>query len=114
MKKKGWIGVDLDGTVARYESGDYAKYGGLHIGEPIPEMVTKIHQWNKDGYEVKLVTARALQGPEVLEAIREWCRVHIGYTLTITNEKDRHMICLYDDRARHVQKNTGKVCCEHE
>ena len=38
MKNRGWIGVDLDGTLAMYDQ--WA--GAGHIGEPIPLMVERV------------------------------------------------------------------------
>lgn len=40
VEHKGWIGVDLDGTLAHYEGWK----GVEHIGEPIPAMVERIWQ----------------------------------------------------------------------
>jgi hypothetical protein len=37
-RKRKWIGVDLDGTLAYYEDGHTYKW----IGPPIPEMVKKV------------------------------------------------------------------------
>ena len=62
----GWIGVDLDGTLAHY--------GGWvepeRIGQPIAPMVARIKEWLGQGIEVRIFTARALD-QETLEAIRE-------------------------------------------
>ena len=51
---RGWIGVDLDGTLARHD-GNQSK----RIGEPIPAMVERVKMWLREGREVRLVTARA-------------------------------------------------------
>ena len=43
------------------------------------------------------------------EAIRDWCRRHIGQVLTITCVKDFAMVELYDDRCVQVRPNTGEL-----
>ena len=55
MKRKGWIGVDLDGTLAVY-------YDWEIIGDPIPLMVERVQQWLKEGKHVKIFTARVSHG----------------------------------------------------
>lgn len=105
-KYKGWIGVDLDGTLARY---DHWR-GTQHIGEPIQPMVERVKQWLKNGYEVRIMTARAKDAtPEDIEVIKNWSESVFGIRLPVTNEKDMAMVALYDDRAIQVLKNTG-VC----
>ena len=110
----GWIGVDLDGTLAVHEPGEYDG----SIGRPIKPMVERVKKWLKDGKEVKIMTARAWNptGPPYLnpntegqkQAIKDWCVEHIGEALPITCQKDYRMIELWDDRAIQVERNTGK------
>ena len=45
----GWIGVDLDGTLAYY---DYWR-GPEHIGEPIPAMLERVQRWLAEGKDVR-------------------------------------------------------------
>lgn len=106
----GWIGVDLDGTLAHYEGW----VGVDHIGEPIPAMVERVKGWLAEGIKVKIFTARvstrnSIELLEVLDAIDKWCRAHIGQPLEVTCEKDYGMYELWDDRAVTVEANTGKV-----
>lgn len=117
MSASGWIGVDLDGTLAKYEKWD----GG--IGEPIPLMVERVKKWLADGVEVKIFTARVGFGAgyssesgrsddekfaeEQRRIIEAWCEVHIGQKLPVTATKDFRMIELWDDRAIQVIPNTG-------
>jgi hypothetical protein len=105
-KRKGWIGVDLDGTLAEHEPG-----GELYpIGKPIPGMVTRVKCWLRNGYDVRVFTARACDpDPLVTEMIKLWCIEHIGQEIPVTNSKDYHMRMLYDDRAFSVERNTGRV-----
>lgn len=107
-----WIGVDLDGTLAKYET-----WGGPEqIGEPVPLMVERVKQWLWRGIHVKIMTARAsYPNPIGRAAIEEWCEKHIGQVLEITCSKDLAMVALYDDRAIQVEPNTGKLVGEpHE
>lgn len=106
---QGWIGVDLDGTLAYYD-----EWRGLeHIGEPIPAMVERVKRWLAEGRDVRIFTARvsSLNGGEARTAyiaIKHWCSEHLGRTLPITNEKDFGMIELWDDRAVQVRANAGE------
>ena len=120
-RTKGWIGVDLDGTLAFYNG----FINSTHIGEPIQPMVTRIRQWIADGYTVKIFTARVTQGlfnrdgsqydvEAVRTAIQDYTEKHIGHRLEVTNVKDFSMIELWDDRAVRVAENTGMPCCSYE
>lgn len=109
---KGWLGVDLDGTLARYDEWR----GEDHIGAPIPAMVRRVKRWLQDGKEVRIFTARVstanrdmLQRNKTIRLIKDWCILHIGQELEVTSDKDYGMIELYDDRAVQVEKNTGKL-----
>jgi len=109
----GWIGTDLDHTLAHYESGDVEK---AHVGEPIPKMVERIKAHLAAGYEVRIMTARvslvghSQRGVERQQrAIRAWTKKHLGQELRVTCEKDVDMIFLYDDRAVTVEPDTGEL-----
>jgi hypothetical protein len=110
----GWYGVDLDGTLAKYQRGDYDKYGPYHIGKPIRKMVDRIIKHLVDGDDVRIFTARVSEGDpnrdleKVRQTIQEWCHEHLGRVLPITNVKDYHMIAVYDDRAIQIESNTGE------
>lgn len=108
---KGWIGVDLDGTLARYDGWR----GVAHIGEPVPEMLHRVLGWINEGRDVRIFTARVgdhVVDPEGLQlvqtTIEQWCHKHLGKVLPITNKKDFAMIELWDDRAVQVEPNTGR------
>lgn len=117
----GWIGVDLDGTLALY---DHWR-GDEFIGDPIRPMVNRVKAWIAEGIEVRIVTARVFHPyygdgahdepmpvREVRKAIEDWCVLHIGMKLKITCMKDYGMIELWDDRAIRVKTNTGERCCD--
>lgn len=107
----GWIGVDLDGTLAHYE-----KWDPEHpIGEPVPLMAERLRAWLARGERVKIFTARVntvTQGRMDAIAqqllIRDWLIKHFGTALEVVCTKDFHMIELWDDRAIQVEKNTGR------
>ncbi len=50
----GWIGVDLDGTLAEY----HGWVSEQHIGAPVPVMVERAKAWVARGVEVRIFTAR--------------------------------------------------------
>lgn len=113
MDNKGWIGVDLDGTLAEY----HGWKGPEHIGAPVPAMVARVKRWLAEGKTVKIMTARGSKGGTVNDvvdsllsssAIKKWCERHLGQQLEITCSKDFDMIELWDDRAIGVIKNTGR------
>lgn len=112
MSEHGWIGVDLDGTLAYYE-----RWPGNDtiIGAPVKPMVDRVKIWLDKGLDVRIFTARAFALytgdplPHVIKAIDEWCVKHIGTAMQITNCKDSLMIELWDDRCIAVEPNTGRV-----
>jgi len=101
-RMKPWVGVDLDGTLAEY----HGWKGPEHIGPPIPAMVERVKAWLEEGLEVRIFTARACI-PEQVPPVIEWCKVHLGRELIVTNIKDSDMVNLWDDRCHPVQPNTG-------
>lgn len=113
-KTPGWIGVDLDGTTAKYTEWK----GWDHIGDPIPQMIDRIKKWRKAGIEVRVLTARCskvslgrnkLQFSQMEKVIQDWTEKHIGERLPVTSEKDCYMMCFFDDSAVQVEMNTGKI-----
>ena len=107
----GWIGVDLDGTLAHYEGfGD-----GKTIGEPIQPMLDRVRLWLAENKKVKIFTARvAYKNEKQRELIKKWCIKHIGQELEVTHMKDYAMVELWDDRAVSVEKNTGRAVTLNE
>ena len=101
--KSGWIGVDLDGTLA-----DYKVWKGLeYIGKPVPTMKKRVLNWIAMGYTIKIVTARASETSGIPPVVR-WLKDNGFPPLEVTNKKDFQMIELWDDRAIQVISNTGK------
>jgi hypothetical protein len=109
----GWIGVDLDGTLAEYHGWD-----GL-IGKPIPSMIKRVKNYLAQGQDVRIFTARVSgwfgdtdaeydNAEDQAYLIENWCEEHIGQILPITCIKDRGLIEFWDDRAIQVIPNTGK------
>jgi hypothetical protein len=100
----GWIGVDLDGTLAEYHG-----WVGIHyIGKPIPLMLERVKKWLSQGRDVRIFTARVAGEPKSAGPIREWCLEHLGQVLPITNCKDHQMAELWDDRVVQVVTNNGR------
>lgn len=108
----GWIGVDLDGTLAEYHGWKSIE----HVGKPIAPMVNRVKSWLTQGKEVRIFTARVFDhlSDETLQEqirapIRAWCVKHFGVELPITCNKDFGMIELWDDRCVQVEMNTGRI-----
>ncbi len=105
MSASGWIGVDLDGTLAKYNG-----WNNGEIGEPVPLMVKRVKSWITEGVIVKIFTARVSIEEDrdlVVEKIQDWTQKHIGERLEVTNQKDYSMVELWDDRAIQVIPNKG-------
>lgn len=99
----GWVGVDLDGTLAEYNG--WKGHGS--IGAPVPKMLERVKAWRAIGLEVRIFTARA-GDVEALEHISAWSLKYIGEVLPVTATKDYAMVELWDDRAVQVVPNTGE------
>jgi len=104
---QGWIGVDLDGTLAYYDSKSSIK----KVGTAIPDMLALVKKMINNNIRVKIFTARATD-PEQLPLIRKWLKTNNLPELEITNIKDYYMLRLYDDRCIQVEKNTGRLINE--
>lgn len=113
----GWIGVDLDGTLALYP------HSFPEIGPPIPAMVSLVQVMLDSGKDVRIFTARVGVRPELSSEhgnadeafaahqrvkIERWCLEHLGALLPVTAQKDFKMIALYDDRCVQMITNTGQ------
>lgn len=103
----GWIGVDLDGTLALYSGWVSIE----HVGPPVDMMLQRVKNWIEDGRTVKIFTARVSvpepKRSEVIRIIQDWCEKHGLPRLEVTNVKDFGMVELWDDRAIGVVPNHG-------
>ncbi len=99
-----WTGVDLDGTLAYWDSGSSIE----RIGDPIPNMLDLVKKMIKNGIRIKIFTARATD-PDQLPIIRKWLKKNGLGELEITSVKDYYMQRLYDDRCIQVERNTGRL-----
>lgn len=115
-----WVGVDLDGTLARYDGW----VDETHIGEPVPLMLDRVKDMLAAGVDVRIMTAR-VDGGEVAAAmgldgasvfrdvvritniIQDWTEKHLGVRLPVTCKKDFGMTQIWDDRAIQIIPNTG-------
>lgn len=108
---EGWIGVDLDGTLAHYSSGQWPT-----IGAPIMPMVNRVKGWLSEGKEVRIMTARVSGDPITAGRervrVKKWCLAVIGQELRVTCQKDYDMIEQWDDRAVQVIPNTGRTIAD--
>ena len=106
----GSIYVDLDGTLAEYDTFK----GHRHIGKPIEKMVHFVETAVEGGWTIKIFTARA-NSPEAIPYIRKWLIEVFGHILgndfEITNIKGYDGALFVDDRAIRIDKNTGEACC---
>ena len=104
--------VDLDKTLAFHpDNFDVSK-----VGKPIPAMVERIKAWRAQHIDVRIFTARwsdVANRPITKKIIDQFCMEQFGETLPITNEKDYGTVLIYDDRARQVEINTGRVVGEN-
>jgi hypothetical protein len=101
-RRAGWIGVDLDGTLAESVRDKH----DLVIGPAVPLMLRRVRHWISSGRQVKIFTARAAD-PRQKRVIHSWCEMHGLPALEITDRKDYGMIALWDDRAVGVLSNLG-------
>lgn len=113
---KAWIGFDLDGTLAKYTSGDSSH---CRVGEPIQPMCDLLKRYLAEGWRVKIVTARV--GPHgdhprseeqrlaSMKAVEDWTEVMFGKRLEVVCSKDYLMVALFDDLAVQVEPNTGRI-----
>ena len=88
--RRGWIGVDLDGSIAHYDGWR----GETHIGDPIPKMIERVRGWLLEGRIVKIFTARvSTTDPEELaavkKAIKDWTLKHVGRELDPARDAGR-------------------------
>lgn len=98
-----WIGVDLDGTLAKHDMW----ISKTHIGKPVDLMLNRVKAWIAQGIRVKIVTARACEA-DGIPPVKIWLKKQGLPELEVTNEKDFGMIELWDDRAIQVIPNTGR------
>lgn len=101
----GWIGVDLDGTLAHYDEWK----GADHIGEAVPVMLERVKRMVADGKTVKIFTARVSAPDFDVSVVHEWLKANGLPELEVTNSKDYAMIRCYDDRSVQVETNTGRL-----
>jgi hypothetical protein len=113
VSEHGWIGVDLDRTLAFYDKWR----GPTHIGEPIPLMLGAVKHLLDADVDVRIFTARVstdgsnernFEVQEARRAIEEWCEKHLGKKLPVTNAKDYDTREIWDDRAVQIVPNTGR------
>lgn len=99
-----WIGVELDGVLAKFTT-----WKGVDIiGDPIKPFVSLVKEYIKSGVAVKIFTQRVTQ-EDSSEYIFRWLRSNGLPELDITNEIDSNMTMLYSCNAVQVVKNLGLI-----
>jgi hypothetical protein len=106
VAQKRWVGVDLDGTLARDDAEGHF-LPPYPLGQPIPAMIAMVQSLLQAGVTVKVFSARACE-PESVPIIQEWAEKHGLGRLEVTNRKDYDLIRFYDDRAIQVLPNQGR------
>lgn len=106
------IALDFDKTLATHEVGT----GIDKVGEPILPMIELAKEWVKKGYEITIFTARmAHDGPI---ALKQKAKIHKFLldnglpAFDVTCIKWGYFTHFVDDRAYHVDANTGKITTE--
>ena len=106
LDKLSWVGVDLDGTLAR-QTGDKPSDG---IGPPLQPLVNQIREMLRDGRDVRIMTDRVSKDSgKARRDVKKWCEEHLGESVPITNRKDADMDVLIDDAAVPVDTNSGEI-----
>lgn len=105
-----WIGIDLDRTLAYYET--RVDFNPMEIGQIIPRakeyVIDLIKKGEKEGFVVKIFTARAVF-PNTIPIIQKWLIDNGLPKLDVTNAKDQGTILIIDDIARQMIPNTGII-----
>jgi len=105
------IAVDWDGTLVEYHG-----YKGPGVyGAPVPSMVTRVHQWLRDGCEVLIFTSRVSVEWEPSKVMTECQTIDTALhdmglpPLQITANKYSRISEFWDDRGVRVIRNTGNI-----
>lgn len=104
------IAVDFDKTLAFYESSWKAR----KVGSPILPMVENVKRWLSRGYKVSIFTARVATMDSIelysqREMIGNFLRDAELPELPITCQKLKSFTHFIDDKAFHVEANTGSI-----
>lgn len=116
MNKNIHIALDLDKSTAFYES----KWRAKKIGPILEPMKQNILKWLDKGYKVSIFTARVeglfgrdinqkLEALEQIQMISDWLEANGLPRLPITALKLKSFTHFIDDKAFHVEPNTGLI-----
>lgn len=113
MDNREWFGFDLDGTLARKESGmDTDRIGAVISGDA----AVRLKKLYDEGRDVRIVTARVSSVHSRRHRnyqdnmIKHWIFKNFGiWDVPVQAEKEPGMVALYDDRACMVEYNTGRI-----
>ena len=102
--------VDFDGTLMDQPS----SFDPKTVGLPIWRMVNRVRDMLSSGKKVCIFSASVTPGSKKeskkrVKLINEFCIRYFGRELPIANVKSSNMVRIWDNKAIHVQKNTGCI-----
>jgi hypothetical protein len=106
-RKREHIALDFDGTLSEY----HGYRGPCNYGPPIPFMVAKVKYHLGLGDKFTIFSARASSIAEC-NGIKAWLKQHGLPEFPVTNTKLPQFTQFWDDRAVHIEKNTGMTTTE--
>lgn len=108
MKNNISIALDLDKTLANYES----KWRAQKVGPVIPQMLEHVKNWLAKGYKVTIFSARLSHSGADLEKQTKMIRQFLNendLNLEMTCIKKTEFTHFIDDKAYHCVPNTGEI-----
>lgn len=108
--KRKTIAVDLDGTLCVRDRS--TRFDPYTILAPVQPMVERVKQWIAEGHTVIVFTARMARESDrfrVSKLIGDWTEEVVGTRLEATALKLVSFSEFYDDKAYHVEENTGII-----
>lgn len=104
------IGVDLDGTMIKWDGWQGPEY----LGAPLLPMIDRVRDLIRQGHDVWIYTARygyPKDRSRTKEVLEGWSQIYFGKCLPITSDKAGFDI-MFDDRAIQMVPNTGRTLKE--
>ena len=102
----GWIGVDLDGTLSKYE-GNLAP---TEIGKPIQVTVDRVRGWIKNKQEVKIFTARIAETRVTPTTIERQLRHAADYGEVLSVDAATMLIEMWNSQRSAIRRAINRWC----
>jgi len=99
------IAVDFDGTLLDQNN---IPAGG-RMGPPTQGALAWINRWVAEGHQIVIFTARAVNKPEVYQAVEDWLRHFQVPYHGITNIKQPYFAAMIDNQAIEFQGDWGRT-----